>query len=432
MHSPALHPDTRYGRIIERLMRDELMPAFPALHLVGPRGCGKTTSAATLADTVLDLSEPGTGRAARENPDGLLAAATGSVLVDEWQEAPEILGAVKRAVDRDRANEAGRFLIAGSARAAQQAVTWPGTGRLIRVRMHGLTQSELEDRHSFNPIDALFANEPRDFPSSRWVRSTYCEAIVRGRLPNAMRFDGEARARWYASYVEQLTERDVTQITEHSPRPAKLQTVLESCAARTGQLLNKQATARDAGVNVRTADAHISMLEDLSVVVRVPAWHAHHVKRLTQSPKVHLVDPGMAASLLNLDARALGITDRAVGQFFESFVVTELLPHVEAASSQTRLLHARSGDGAEVDVVLERHGTLIGFEVKSSESVGRGDARGLMWLRDAAGDAFRFGAVLYAGAWPLQLDDRIWALPISTLWTPKETSETRPETPLAP
>jgi len=418
MHSPTAHADTRYGRIVERLLRDELMPVFPALHLIGPRGCGKTTSAATLADTVLDLSEPGTGRAARENPDGLLAAAPGSVLVDEWQEAPEILGAVKRAVDRDHTHAAGRFLVAGSVRAAQQAATWPGTGRLIRVRMYGLSQSEFEDRHSFSPIDAFFADEPSEFPNSQWVRSAYCDAIVRGRLPDAARFDGEARSRWYDSYVEQLAERDVTQITEHSPRPAKLRTVLESCAARTGQLLNKQAAARDAGVNVRTADAHISMLEDLSVVMRVPAWHAHHVKRLTRSPKVHLVDPGMAASLLNLDARALGITDRAVGQLFETFVVTELLPHVEAASVQTRLLHARSGDGTEVDVVLERHGALVGFEVKSSESVGRSDAKGLMWLREAAGDAFRFGAVLYAGAWPLQLDDRIWALPISTLWTP--------------
>lgn len=409
---------TRYGRIVERLMRDELMPVFPALHLVGPRGCGKTTSAATLADTVLDLSEPGTRRAARESPDGLLGETRGSVLIDEWQEAPEILGAVKRAVDRDRTNAAGRFVIAGSVRAAQQAATWPGTGRLIRVRMHGLTQSELQDRHGFNPVDAFFADEPGGFPSSQWDRGAYCDAIVRGRLPDAVRFDGEARSRWYQSYVEQLAERDVTQITERSPRPAKLQTVLASCAARTGQLLNKQATARDAGVNVRTADAHISMLEDLSIVVRVPAWHAHHIKRLTRSPKVHLVDPGMAASLLNLDARALGLSDRAVGQLFETFVVTELLPHLEAASTPTRLLHARSGDGAEVDLVLEQRGALAGFEVKSSESVGCSDARGLTWLREAAGDAFRFGAVLYSGTWPLQLDDRIWALPISTLWTP--------------
>ena len=418
MQSPDENTKARYGRIVERLMRDGLMPVFPALHLVGPRGCGKTTSAAALVDTVLDLSEPGTRRAAQESPDGLLAATTGSMLIDEWQEAPEILGAVKRAVDRDSTNAAGRFVVAGSVRAAHQAATWPGTGRLIRVRMHGLTQSEFEDHHGFNPIDAFFADEPGGFSSSLWGRNAYCDAIVRGRLPDAARLDDAGRARWYDSYIEQLAERDVTQITDSSPRPAKLRTVLESCAARTGQLLNKQATARDAGVNVRTADAHMSMLEDLSIVVRVPAWHAHHVKRLTRSPKVHLVDPGMATSLLNLDARALGISDRAVGQLFETFVVTELLPHLEAAAAQTRLLHARSSDGAEVDVVLERRGALVGLEVKSSESVGRSDAKGLTWLREAAGDAFRFGAVLYAGAWPLQLDDRIWALPISTLWTP--------------
>ena len=408
----------RYRRIIERLLRDELLPTFPAIHLVGARGCGKTTSASSLADAVLDLSEPGTRRAATESPDGLLAASHGTVLIDEWQEAPEILGAVKRAVDSDLQATPGRFVIAGSVRAAHQAATWPGTGRLIRVRMYGLTHTETEGAHAYDPVEQFFAGGIEGYARSEWERAAYCETIVRGRFPGARRFEGAARNRWFASYVEQLAERDAAQLTLRSPQAPKLRAVLESCVARTGQLLNKQAVARDAAVDVRTADAHVSLLEDLSVVVRIPAWHTQRVKRLTRSPKVHAIDPGLAAHLLGTDARALSLSERLVGQLFETLVVTEILPHLQASSAQTALFHARSTDGKEVDLVLERHGRIVGLEVKSSESVSRRDARGLIWLRDITGDDFQMGAVLYAGQWPFQLDDRIWALPISSLWQP--------------
>ena len=407
-----------YPRIVERLLGEQLLPTLPAIHLVGPRGCGKTTSAVRMADSVLDLSEPGIRRAARESPDRLLAASPGTVLVDEWQEAPEILGAVKRAVDRDLGATPGRFIVAGSVRAAQQAATWPGTGRLVRVRMYGLTCSETEGRDGYNPVDGFFDGGNSRSRRSELGRFDYAVAVARGRLPAVVRLDGDPRSRWFASYIEQLAERDAAQVWQRAARPSKLRAVLESCAARTGQVLNRQATARDAGVDVRTADAHISLLEDLSVVVRVPAWHNNRLKRLTRSPKVHIVDPGMAAHLLNVDARSLALSATLVGQLFETFVATEVLPHLETATTRTQLFHARGGDGKEVDLVLERHGAVVGLEVKSSESVSRADARGLLWLRDALGDAFRFGAVLYAGAWPFDLDDRIWALPISTLWHP--------------
>ncbi len=134
----------RYPRIVEFLLKEELLPTFPAVLLVGARGVGKSTSAARFADTIIDLSMPGPRLAARQDPDGLLAASPGTVVIDEWQEAPEILGAVKRVVDSDPSHAAGRFILTGSVRASRQAATWPGTGRLIRVRMSGLTQGEIE------------------------------------------------------------------------------------------------------------------------------------------------------------------------------------------------------------------------------------------------------------------------------------------------
>jgi len=403
-------------RAVDRVVADELLPVFAAILLVGPRGSGKSTSMARLADTVLDLSEPGIRLAATEDPDGILAAATGTVLIDEWQEAPEILGAVKRAVDRDPKHTPGRFIITGSVRAAHQAATWPGTGRLIRIRLYGLTQAELERYGNYNPIDRLFAESVPDFDRSTLSRGDYLERIVAGRFPSVVGLSGRNRSRWFGAYVEQLVERDAAQLLESRPNPALVRSVLNSCAARTGQELNKSATAADTGMDYRTAERVIGLLEDLSIVMRVPAWSAKRLKRLTLTPKIQLTDCGMAAYLLNVGAEELGRSPALIGPLFESFIVAELAAHIETAAEETSLFHLRTRDGREVDVILERHGSMIGIEVKSSTKVDRSDAKSLIWLRDQLGDRFHRGAVLYSGAIPFQIADRIWALPISSLW----------------
>ncbi len=407
-----------YPRAVERLVAEELLPTFPALMVVGPRGCGKSTSMGRFADATLDLSEPGDRLAATEDPDGALAITDGTLLVDEWQEAPEILGAVKRAVDSDRSRRPGRFIVTGSVRAAQQSATWPGTGRLIRVRMHGLTRTEMERIERYNPIDVLFNLGQVQFGQSEWSRSDYLEAIVGGRFPVAVELSGRNRRRWYRAYVEQLIDRDSQQVSARLPRAGKMRSVLESRAARTGLELNKQATARDAGVDFKTADGYLSLLEDLSVISRIPAWHTKRLQRLTRTPKAFLADPGMAAHLLNVDAASLGRDPSLVGQMFETFAATELLAHIETAQEETQMFHLRDRDGKEVDIVLESRGRIVGIEVKSSSIVSRDDARSLLWLRDRLGDNFAGGAILSSASVPFQIDDRVWALPLSALWNP--------------
>lgn len=407
-----------YPRAVEWLVAEELLPTFPALMVVGPRGCGKSTSMGRFADAILDLSEPGDRLAATEDPDGVLAITDGTLLVDEWQEAPEILGAIKRAVDSDRSRRPGRFIVTGSVRAAQQAATWPGTGRLIRVRMHGLTRAEMERTERYNPIDALFTLGQVQFGQSEWSRNDYLEAIVGGRFPVAVELSGRNRRRWYRAYIEQLVDRDSQQVTARLPRAGKLRSVLESCAARTGLELNKQAAARDAGVDFKTADGYLGLLEDLSVISRIPAWHTKRLQRLTRSPKAFLADPGMAAHLLNVDAASLGRDSALVGQMFETFAATELLAHIETAQQEVQMFHLRDRDGKEVDIVLESHGRIVGVEVKSSSIVSRDDAKGLLWLRDRLGESFAGGALLSSASVPFQIDDRVWALPLSALWNP--------------
>ena len=430
--------DELYPRIVERLLAEDLLPNFPAVFLIGPRGAGKSTSAGRLADTVIDLSEPGPRQAALDDPDGVLAAASGTVVVDEWQEAPEILAAVKRAVDADRALTSGRFIVTGSVRAALGGPTWPGTGRLIRVRMYGLTQSELARDAGYNPIDTWFDNDPPAFGASEVSRAGYIDRIVSGRFPAALRYSGRHLSRWFDAYAEQLVERDAPQIAGSRPRARLLRSVLGSCAARTGRELNKEAVARDADVSRATADSHVRLLQDLSIVALVPAWHSNRIRRLTRSPRLHLTDAGLAAHLLDADAGSLTRDGTLAGQLFETFVAAELLAHIETASAATGLFHYRNRDGREIDFLLERRGRVVGIEVKSATSVRRDDATHLLWLRDRLGPDFHYGAVLYSGQLPYRIDDRIWALPISTLWQPPSgasssaRSTPRPASPPSP
>lgn len=414
-----------YPRAVERLVCDELLPVFPAVMVVGPRGTGKSTSLGVFADTTLDLSVPAVRTAVAEDPDGVIAGAGGTVFIDEWQELPEVLGSVKRSVDHVGGARPGRFIITGSVRARNQAATWPGTGRFIRVRMYGLTQAELERDGSYNPIDAFFADTAPKFAHSDLERSDYLDRIVAGRFPAAVDLTGRNRSRWFSAYVEQLIDRDARQVSERSTQPAKLRTVFASCVARTGQELNRKATARDADVDFRTADYYIGLLEDLSIILQVPVWHTKRLKRLTQAPKVHVVDPGMACHVLNADAQVLGRDAGLVGQLFETFVAAELATHLETAQEQTDQFHFRDRDGHEVDVVLEQRGRIVALEVKSATAVDRSDAKGLMWLRDKIGKDFHYGAVLYSGTIPFEIDDRVWALPLSCLWRqPKEGGHT--------
>ena len=119
-----------FERSIEPLL-GQLLAEIPALLIVGPRASGKTTTAARYAKTVIRLDRPAEAVAFRADPDAALRGLAEPILLDEWQEVPELLGAVKRAVDAEA--RPGRFLLTGSVRAELENQTWPGTGRLVRL-----------------------------------------------------------------------------------------------------------------------------------------------------------------------------------------------------------------------------------------------------------------------------------------------------------
>ncbi|MEO7230374.1 MAG: AAA family ATPase, partial [Candidatus Limnocylindrales bacterium] len=286
-------------RLVDDLLTD-LLAEVPALFLTGPRATGKTTTAARFAKTVVRLDREAEAVAFRADPDAALRGLREPVLLDEWQVVPGVLGAVKRAVDGRP--DAGRFLVTGSVRGDLDGEVWPGTGRLTRIPLFGMTVREQLHLGSFTPFLDRVASGADLVPALATpdLRG-YVELLLRGGFPEpALRLGEVARRRWLESYVEHLLTRDAEQV-DGGRDPVRLRRYLEAYALNTAGIVEDLTLFEAAGVNRKTAIAYERLLSNLLVVESIPAWTSNRLKRLVLSPKRFVVDPSLAGAVLGLD-----------------------------------------------------------------------------------------------------------------------------------
>jgi predicted AAA+ superfamily ATPase len=403
-------------RAVDRLIR-ELLQGLPALLIVGPRATGKTTTASRHSATIIRLDQPREAAAFRADPDAVLRGLEEPVLLDEWQAVPEVLGAVKRAVDASP--RPGRYLLTGSVRADLDAPTWPGTGRLVRVPLFGMTIAEQRERPDTVPLLDRLArgDELAAAPDTSDLRG-YVELAIRSGFPEpALTLSDRTRQRWIESYIDQLLTRDAMQL--EGPRdPARLRRYLEAYALSSAGVVDDKTLLDAAGLNRKTANAYEQLLVNLLVIERVQPWTSNRLKRLIRSPKRYLIDPALLAGVLGLDAAAILRDGDLLGRVLDTFVAAQLRAELTVAESRPRLFHLRTEQGRhEIDLLAEQAAArIVGIEVKADAAPGRDAARHLCWLRDRLGQRFTRGVVLHTGPRAYELEERILAAPISALW----------------
>lgn len=410
--------DRRLAPLVSSLMDEE-----PVVALQGPRSVGKTTLLRQIARghdaAVVDLDDPATRDAVRSDPS-LFLGGPSPVCIDEYQHVPELLDVIKAELNVD--GRPGRFLLTGSTRhdalpRAAQALT----GRLHVVDVLPLSQGELagSSEHALRSLldDPARLVTPTPSPTTR---SDYVRRVCVGGFPLAQGRTDRARHRWFDDYVRLTLERDVAELAQLRQRD-KLPVLLARLAGQTAQVLNVDHAANDVDLANSTTGEYLTLLEAVFLVQRLPAWGTTLSSRATRSPKIHVVDSGLAARLLRLSPDRLAGRDASslqqFGHLLESFVVGECRKQLSWFDETSTVGHWRTSDGEEVDLVVETdEGSVLGLEVKAGSRVRASDLAGLRRLRDKLGGRFVAGVVLYLGQHAYTSEDRIHVLPVDRLW----------------
>ncbi len=405
-------------RSYEALIR-EMMAELPALLLVGPRATGKTTTAARFAASLVRLDREREAAAFRADPDAALEGLTEPILLDEWQAVPEVLGAVKRAVDVRP--EPNRFVLTGSVRGDLDAETWPGTGRLVRLRFWGLSVRELRaGGENFVPLlDRLSEGGAIADPVEAPDLLDYVEMAATGGFPQvAASRSSRARELWLESYIDQLVTRDAASI-EMGRDPERLRRYFEGYALNSAGVAAEKTLLETAQVSRKAAEAYEQLLKNLFVVESIPAWTSNRLQRLIKAPKRYVVDPALLVALLRLEPRAILRDGNLLGRLLETFVVAQLRAELDLCRCRPRLYHLRDANGRhEVDLLCEMGGgRVIGIEIKATAAPRLEDCRHLVWMSEALGDRFVRGVVIHTGPRSFALSDQVLALPIASIWS---------------
>jgi len=320
---------------------------YPVVTMTGPRQSGKTTLAriAFPDHPYVSLETPSEREFAGEDPLGFLARFENGGILDEIQRAPELLSYMQGVVDEDPSP--GHFILTGS----QNLPLLEGVGQ------------SLAGRTALLELLPLALEEIRRFDGAGDDLDT---VIWRGGYPRILDRDLPA-AEWLADYTATYLERDVRNLLSVGDLET-FHTFLRLSAGRVGQLLNLASLAADCGVSQPTARRWLSTLEASFIVFRLPPFHANLGKRLVKRPKLYFYDPGLAVSLLGIDAPEQLGAHPLRGAMFEGWMVSEIVKWHRHRGRRPQLSFYGERDRLEIDLVVERGADLTLIEAKAGRT----------------------------------------------------------------
>jgi uncharacterized protein len=386
--------------------------------VTGPRQAGKTTLVEqfiTADRRYVTLDDAGTLAAAKRDPAAFVRAL-GSAVIDEIQRAPELMLAIKIAVDTDKSP--GRFLLTGSANVmALPKVGDSLTGRIALVELMPLSQAEIHaSKGEF--IDRLFAGDKLTTTMPPTFGADLRSIVLQGGYPEALaRPLARRRIAWLLDYIKLTVDRDARD-TMDIEQLDQLPRLVAHLAEQSGQSVNISNLATSLQLARQTVGRYVEALERIFLIHTLPPWFNNRVSRIVKSPKLQFFDSGLLAARLGISDLDPLFPPPATGLLFETFVHGELRKLMGWSETRTTLCHFRTRDKDEVDFVIEdMRGRVIGIEVKSRATLQRRDFSGLRKLEEAAGDRFVGGLLLHDHDRITPVSDKIQGMPLSMLWS---------------
>lgn len=410
----------------------------PSVLIRGSRGVGKSTLASQVANSTFDLSDPLDRAVLEDGAKPLLAKAPKPVLIDEWQLMPNIAWSVKHLIDRQGLRG---FILAGSVPPRTGTFRqFPLANRCAVMELVPLSVSERRGRDSTALLDRLFAGDPPT-DVEQLSFDSYRELLFRSGYPGMVKMDlAEQRLR-----LDDLTltviESDISEsVPELSRRMSKenVANFLRVCAEHSGTMTTTKTLGDLSHIGERTARRYRDALAASRLLANVRVWRP----RVGAAPKVpakmFVAESALIAALHDLAPAAILRNPHLVGRMTETFAYSQLRALTSWETHRCRLLtydlpNPKNGDAkhadrypfGEFDFLLRSRETagLVAIEAKSRDHPRRSDTERLMAFRDAldrqpnGGEHFVAGLALTCSETPVQqIDDRIWAAPLSILW----------------
>lgn len=403
---------------------------YKVVVVTGPRQVGKTTMLKHLIEqdaekgverTYVTLDSAPLREAAKNDPELFLQRYKPPILIDEIQNAPELLPYIKIAADESDQN--GLFWLTGSQPLhLMKGVSESLAGRAGIVEMLGLSNAEMAGVYSepFEPGTDYFVR--RVSLSQPFDVSEAYERIIAGSLPGIRTLPEDMRPGAYESYLDTYVMRDIRDLAQVGDE-LKFRRFVAACAALTARPVVYAELARAADIDEKTAKTWLSLLVSTYLVKIVEPYSNNLLKRLNKQPIMHFTDTGLAAYLTGWsDARTLEL-GAMNGHIFESYVFGEIYKSYINAGRKPPLYFFRTNDKKEIDLLLEQNGTLYPVEVKKSAAPTRADTRNFGAIDPVSNDdvpdelaAFKrevgVGTVVCMSSDTFPISERAWALPV--------------------
>jgi len=387
-------------------MLETALEISPIVLLSGARQVGKSTLSSKHVHNYVTLDDVDLRLSAIENPKGFTYRLEKPICIDEIQKAPNLLEAIKIDVDKDRVN--GSYLLTGSANLLDMKKTKDTlAGRIIELSLYPLSAKEQNHKPMQNVVDMLFK---RDFTCDKIDATAIEESIIRGGYPEVLRLDTELKRRlWFSSYISTYIERDARELGEirEINNFFKFFNVI---APRTATLLNKSKIANVTALKDSMVDNFLTILAQLYQVELLRPYSENIGKQFVKSPKLHMIDTGIACHMLRIKNAKVLEESHYKGQIYETFIFAELKKHISFATDNTDIYHYHTSDKKEIDFILSRGDEMLAIEVKASHSVDKGDFKHIFdFQKHSKKDIL--GIVFYMGDTVLEIDERNFAIP---------------------
>ena len=347
---------------------------FRALCITGPRQSGKTTLSKLLfkGKPYVNFEDPATQGLFENDPGKFINTYQSGAVFDEVQRVPEIFRHLQVLMDKNKSR--GQFILTGSNNfLLQEQVSQSLAGRAGYLTLLPFSYQELKEANM--PVSDILTN---------MLSGGYPEIWSEKLNPQ----------KWLSSYIQTYIQRDVRQLKNIS-NLAQFSRFVFLCANHAGQILNRDELSRQIGVDTKTIQSWLGILENSYILFRLQPWHNNLNKRIVKSPKLYFYDTGLLCTLLNISSKTGLKNHTMAGAIFENWCIAEILKNKCNQGENNGLFYFRDNLGNEIDLIIEKETVPLAVEIKSSSKPDRTLLKGLKYWKKYQPAAN--GILLYQG-----------------------------------